>query len=238
MDTKKARQELVDTVDQLANDSKVVDYLSLKKERGQNRWERDDVIWFELVLSLSTWRGSRGARLLLDSQDNVDEEKFARISFNKLASVAPENRASYLEDLLREHNVNMHVKKADYLTWNFNHIHDEWETPLATKEAFNATEGPKAKIKFLKQFKGIGNKYARNIGMDLYHPDFRDFIAIDARITSISEELGLPTDSWSYDEHEAFYHGVVAESTVENAWELDRILYQSTDQVLEGIRQS
>ena len=48
-----------------------------------------------------------------------------------------------------------------------------------------------AKIQFLKTFKGIGQKYARNMMMDVYDKDFRDSIAIDARIDGILDKLGL-----------------------------------------------
>jgi len=54
----------------------------------------------------------------------------------------------------------------------------------------------------LRKFKNIGDKYARNIGMDIFHPDFQDTIALDARINRISDELGVEFDS--YEEHEQF----------------------------------
>ena len=44
---------------------------------------------------------------------------------------------------------------------------------------------------------GIGDKYARNIMMDVYHEDFRDSIAVDARIKAVSERLGLSFASYS-----------------------------------------
>src|ERR1700751_2251009 len=59
-----------------------------------------------------------------------------------------------------------------------------------------------------EQFKGIGPKYARNILMIVYHPDFRQSIAVDERIKSVSRELGLSFGS--YDEEEQFYVNVAA----------------------------
>jgi hypothetical protein len=54
--------------------------------------------------------------------------------------------------------------------------------------------------------------------MDVYHPDFRDSIAIDQRILSISEVLGLSFKN--YNEHEDFYLSVAKDAGL-NGWELD-----------------
>lgn len=85
---------------------------------------------------------------------------------------------------------------------------------------------------FLKQFKGIGDKYARNIGIDLFYPDFRDTVALDIRIRNITGELDISFDS--YDEEEEFYVRVADRLGV-TPWELDRTLYRYTDEVIEGI---
>jgi hypothetical protein len=58
--------------------------------------------------------------------------------------------------------------------------------------------------------------------MDVYHPDFRDSIAIDARIKSLSASLGLHFAS--YADHEQFYLGVAREAGL-NGWELDRLIF-------------
>jgi hypothetical protein len=80
----------------------------------------------------------------------------------------------------------------------------------------------------LKKFPGIGDKYARNIMMDVYHPDFRDSIAVDARINAISNALGLSFAS--YRDHEAFYLDVAKEAGL-NGWELDRLLFNFRTEV-------
>ena len=43
-----------------------------------------------------------------------------------------------------------------------------------------AQDGRAGKVVFLQRFHGIGDKYARNIWMDVYRPDFRNAIAVDA----------------------------------------------------------
>jgi len=84
-------------------------------------------------------------------------------------------------------------------------------------------------VKFLKRFVGIGDKYARDMMMDIYHPDFRDSIAVDTRIKNITERLGIRFDT--YEEYEEFYLGVAEEAGL-NGWELDRLLYNFEDDIL------
>jgi hypothetical protein len=94
------------------------------------------------------------------------------------------------------------------------------------KERLLREVGREAKIRFLDAFPGIGEKYARNIMMDVYHEDFRESIAIDSRIKAISEALGLSFSS--YADHEAFYLTVARKAGL-NGWELDRLLYNYRD---------
>jgi endonuclease III len=61
--------------------------------------------------------------------------------------------------------------------------------PEAAKAELLAQVGREAKIQWLKTMPGIGDKYARNIMMDVYHKDFRNSIAVDARIKSVSDAL-------------------------------------------------
>ena len=92
-----------------------------------------------------------------------------------------------------------------------------------------ARAGRQAKIQFLKQFKGIGDKYARNIMMTSITADFRNSIAVDSRIKSVTTALGLSFSS--YDEHEVFYLDVAGRAGL-NGWELDRLLFWFKDEVL------
>jgi hypothetical protein len=105
--------------------------------------------------------------------------------------------------------------------------------PKAAKEALLSKPGRDEKIKFLKSFSGIGDKYARNILMDVYHPDFRESIAVDARINGLSKMLELEFDN--YAGHEQFYLDVANEAGL-SGWELDRLLFNFREEVLEGLK--
>jgi hypothetical protein len=58
--------------------------------------------------------------------------------------------------------------------------------------------------------------------MDVYHPYFRDSIAVDARIKSILSELGIETSN--YKAQEEFLLGAANLAGL-NGWELDRLMY-------------
>lgn len=85
---------------------------------------------------------------------------------------------------------------------------------------------------FLRKLPVIGPKYARNIMMDVYHPGFRDCIAIDSRIKAITKALGLHFAS--YKEHEKFYLSVASGAGIDG-WELDRLLYALRERVEKQI---
>jgi hypothetical protein len=69
--------------------------------------------------------------------------------------------------------------------------------------------------------------------MDVYHEDFRDSIAIDARIKALSRSWGLSFGS--YFEHEAFYLSVAADAGI-NGWELDRLMFNFQSEFLARVR--
>jgi endonuclease III len=225
-----AKKSLVAAVESVQRDEDVETKLSNLKERGQERWERDDVIWFEIVLSLATLQGSQSAALVVDKSDNIVDQRYGRVVFETIEMVKPERRQDYLRQALLDGNVGMQNKKAKALVKNFEFIKQEYGDPKGAKSAFEAQDGVDEKIEFLKQFSQIGPKYARNIGMDLYLPDFRYFIAVDSRIENIMRDAGFPYEDESYEEQEAFL-GSVAEELGCEPWELDRILYHFETEV-------
>ena len=82
------------------------------------------------------------------------------------------------------------------------------------------------KIQFIKQFKGMKDKYARNMMLDVYHPDFvNSVVAIDSRITGVLQNYKLPTlRDVKYDVLEALLISIANDIGL-IAWELDRLMY-------------
>ena len=81
-------------------------------------------------------------------------------------------------------------------------------------------------MSFFMQFKGIGQKYGRNIWMDLCDIDFRDSIAIDSRITKICDLLGISTGIYSQAESELL---AIARTAGLDGWSFDRLLFHFND---------
>jgi len=215
-----ARQRLVTTVRFLA--SKRRGFLErLKAEHDQ--LERPDFIWHCLLQSFATMGNVRGWDGLIDNRDN-----YQKVTFDVLSQLPPSERLSVLEKTLRDAKVRWPAKKAKWLARNFDRIMRMGGLAEA-KATLLSKPGRAEKIEFLKSFDGIGDKYARNIMMVVYHPDFRESVAIDKRITSLSDKLGLSFDR--YEEHEQFYLDVAHEAGL-NGWELDRLLFNFRDEIM------
>jgi hypothetical protein len=185
-------------------------------KQGYSDIARPDFIWHYLLQSFATMGRASGWRGLIGNQEN-----YRRVTYPALAALTLEDRDSQVRETCRAAGIRMPDRKASFILGCFEHI-----TKLggveAVKSKLLSLPGREAKIAFLQTFPGIGPKYARNIMMDVYHEDFRESIAIDARIQSISQALGLTF--MSYLEHEAFYLDVAREAGL-NGWELDRLLF-------------
>jgi hypothetical protein len=107
--------------------------------------------------------------------------------------------------------------------------------PVGAKRQALDQDGKEAKINLLKRFHGIGPKYARNIWMTVYDPDFHDTVAVDLRIKKITKALGYSFET--FEEEENFYQDIAKEAGL-SSWELDRLLYNYTDQFLAATRLS
>lgn len=182
--------------------------------------QREDFLWHFLLQSFATMGRSSGWRGLIGERSNYDQ-----VTFEALSRLDDADRERTVRAVCRKAKIRMPDKKADFILGCFRLIRDMGGLNEA-KSRLLAQEGRDGKIKFLLQFPGIGPKYARNIMMDVYHEDFRDSIAVDARIKSISEALGVSFKS--YQEHEAFFLEVARLAGL-NGWELDRLMYHFKD---------
>jgi hypothetical protein len=90
-------------------------------------------------------------------------------------------------------------------------------------------------ITFWSAFDGVGPKYARNIMMDVYHPNFRrTYFAIDSRIQKLLPVLGY-CGPMRYDAMETFLTELAADIGIDG-WDLDRLLYQRHDDLISSIK--
>ncbi len=201
-------------------------YLRNLKEWGKEELERPDFVWHILLQSFATWGGARGHEGLIENQDN-----YRRVTFEALSKLDARERLRVLEDVFLAAKVRYAVMKAKLMARNYDLAAKMGGPVEATRQAL-AQDGKEAKIAFMKRFHGIGPKYARNIWMDAYHPDFRDTMAIDLRIRKVTKALGYSFKT--YEEEERFYQEIAKEAGLQG-WELDRLLYEYTDHFLAAI---
>ncbi len=197
-----------------------------RQKGGEREMERHDFLWHFLLQSFGTM-GRAAGWVGLRRPENYD-----RVRFEALAGLPAGQRLKVSESACRDGKVRMPNVKAVYIVGCFDRI-TLLGGPEAAKTQLFQQPGRDAKIKFLKTFPGIGDKYGRNILMDVYHPEFRDSIAIDIRINHISQLLGV--SFLNYADHEQFYLDVAREADL-NGWELDRLMFHFLDKFRSRLR--
>ncbi len=215
MDKVSARKRLVKAICPITAEQREV---LEKLTEAKSDLERADFVWHALLHSFATMGRASGWERL---QSNPSS--YQHLTYPALSSLSSEERRERIREVFRQAGIRMHNKKAGWLIGCFNLL-KQLGGPEEAKSKLLSQKGREAKISFLKQFPGIGKKYARNIMMDVYHEDFRDSIAIDNRIIGISVALGLMFSPNEYEEHESFYLDVARDARI-NGWELDRLLF-------------
>jgi endonuclease III len=219
-----ARDNLISIVRELVGRDDVKQKLAEGKLRV-SELNDPEFVWYELLLSVSIMGNSRGKQGLIDSPDN-----FARVQFKHLERLnSSEARLKELQAVLHAAKVRMPDRKAQWLSTAFDRI-AAMGGPTAAKLELLNREGRAGKIDSWREFDGIGEKYSRNIMMDVYHPEFRNSIAVDARIKKISKALGLSFKN--YDDAEQFFLSAAQQAGIEG-WELDRIMYRFLDEFVK-----
>lgn len=189
--------------------------------------QRDDFVWHYLLQSFSTMGRSAGWFGLIGTPENYNA-----VRYEYLQSIPKKSRLAHLKKICRKAKVRMPDKKAGFIAACLSKLEAEGGY-LQAKHHLLAQKGKDDKIKYLKSFPGIGEKYARNMMMDVYHPDFRDSIAVDSRIKSILDELGV--NLRTYTEQEIFLLDVAHFADL-NGWELDRLMYGYLNEFLMELR--
>ncbi|HXB67022.1 MAG TPA: hypothetical protein VNY05_02195 [Candidatus Acidoferrales bacterium] len=195
------------------------------KSECAKKWAEPDFIWERLLGAAATLGNSRGAKLVHD--DKLHDP----VRYPALLPLTEEKRRDVLTQQLSEAKVRMAVLKAKRLVANFARIKKDGG-PDAVKRNLEDKAGREEKIVFMRTFHGIGPKYARDIMMDAYHPDFHNSIAFDVRLKKVAAALGMTFVN--YESAEQFFLGAAARVGI-NGWELDRLLYNYTNDVLAAI---
>jgi thermostable 8-oxoguanine DNA glycosylase len=207
--------------------NKYKDELEYKKEKGHATLKRPDFLWHELLVSYSTWGGiSRNEGMITDKNKNQ------QITYAELKNLSNEDRVNRLRQIMKDAKIRYYKKKAPMLARCFEKIEEIGGLEQANAMLLNK-ECAAEMTEFLDEFPGIGPKYANNIMMDCYHSFFHEKIALDSRIRSISNKLGLNLKKYS--DHENFYLNITREAGIEG-WELDRLIFEHRDEILNALR--
>ena len=202
------------------------DRLRLLKADGEELRKRPDLVWYLLLQSAATQGNSRGSLGLIG-----DEATFKSVAYSVLAPLTKELREARILAALRKAKVRMQTLKAPQLTANLARIEGMGGVEQATEKMLSLPTREE-KFRFMRSFEGIGEKYGRNVWMDIYDPSFRDTVAVDERLKKIARALGFAERG--YPKSEAFYCRIARDAGLE-PWELDRLLYNFTDHFLAAV---
>ena len=199
------------------------------KAEGEQLRKRPDLLWYLLLQSAATQGNSRGWAGLCG-----DPATLSSVAYAVLAPLSPSAREERLLDALRRAKVRMQTSKASRLAANVARIADLGGVEEATRRML-ALPTPDAKLRFMRSFAGIGEKYGRNVWMDIYDSAFRNTVAVDERLKKIARALGYT--GTGYPQAEALFCAIASDADLE-PWELDRVLYNFTDHFLGIIERS
>ena len=219
----RVRKHIASIAKTLARDEKRK--LSAWKTAGRQQLRQPDFLWYSLLQSFSTMGRASGWSGLIGNKNNYN-----RVRYQNLVRLPVKARTLQVVETCHAAKVRMPDLKARYILRCFDQV-KELGGPRAATRQLLLQAGPEGKIRFLKSFYGIGDKYARNIMMDVYHSDFRNSIAVDARIKSVSKAWGLSFTG--YDDHERFYLSVAAAAGL-SGWELDRLIFNFQNKFMPG----
>ncbi len=202
------------------------------KANGNALRKRTDLLWLLLLQSAATHGNSRGWTGLCEHPHAM-----ASIAYSKLVSLHGNTRTSRLSSALQLGKVRMARIKAGRLSRNVAKIDSEYGGLKKATKHMLSIKSREEKLRFVKCFEGIGEKYGRNIWMDIYDPSFRDCIAVDDRIMKIACGLELDVDNFKYKDYERFFVSLAKDAGIE-PWELDRLLYSYNEHFLYVIQGS
>jgi len=195
------------------------------KEQARRDRGRSDLVWYLLLSSAATLGNADGFDRLFSDRKLADS-----VCYAALAGLKPAARKKRLLETLKKAGVRYSRRKSAQLAANLQQIEDQGGVELESKHAL-ALNGREPKRNYFLQFAGIGPKYANNVWMDIYDPDFRDCVAVDERLKKVTRELGLVETT----DQQAIFSKLAREAKLE-MWELDRLLFWFTGYFIAAMR--
>lgn len=183
------------------------------------------------------WNGFISAFATNGRADHREKIQWHRYTWNALSELPDEKRQKRLTFATNPRRRTKHSQPwyTAYLEEAFQRFKDSGG-PEGIRRAYRRLRSAEERIVVLMKFRGIGQKYARDIPMSAYDPKFLDrFVALDARLISLLKACGRNEDNYS--SGEAFYQDVANHLGI-NCWSLDRILFKHYKQIRNEIYKS
>jgi hypothetical protein len=184
------------------------------------QWKNASAFW-EKIISNQMHIGSNSSTLI--KRKSTDEFILAS-DFDKISKLEKHKKQELLLKFIPGGRRNSKEKKVLRL---INAV-DLILSKGGLNSVFNSTLNKERIIDILTSIEGIGPKQARNIPMDLYHPEFRNgSIPIDENWKKIGSYLGC---KWSNSEkHEQdiieWRNMYIGRNKIKEDWEFDRLVY-------------
>lgn len=198
------------------------DRLIVQKHEAEEFAADPDWPWSGLVLSFATLGGSAN----WDSRIKKRRGEFSWASVSSLNNAA---RGALFHELP---NARFRTKVERYIESAFQRIRAKGG-PAAVRAEYNALSSSEQRIAYFMLFDGIGEKYGRNIPMDIYDPLVRSSFALDHRLKSILAQL-TGKSSMSYRQGEDFLQAVAHDLEIDG-WTFDRVLYARYKQIMSDL---
>ncbi len=221
MNTASPRDRLVEALRSPSQEMR--EKLDSLKRIGMELSNRADLVWHMLLQSMSGMGNNRGYERLI-----LNEANYRKAAWAAMEALPKSERLAHLHSALAAATVRMSKQKSEWLIANFDRI-EQMGGIAAALERMRSLRGRAEKLQFFRQFKGIGEKYGRNIWMDLCDPDFDDSIAIDDRLKKICALVGIPTADYALGEQAILD---IAREARRTGWETDRLLFHFFDHFL------
>jgi len=199
--------------------------LEVMKERAAAQRKKEDLLWRELCGLTATHGSVVHAEEFMAMYDE-------RLAFHRLPA-NKEERTRVIFNALKDAKVpRFREEKSENLSSNYDRVKGMGGPEEATKVMLSL-KGKKQKIKWIRQFDGVGEKYSRDIWMDIYDPDFHDSIALDARVKNFAKLIGL--NATRSEDLEKQLLDFARECNL-SGWELDRLIFNFGELILQKLK--
>ena len=221
-----------------ANEKKIAAWKAdSRKDREHSEW-----IWRALVTSMATMGNSRGLDVVKNNGFFANSEQDGTLPL-------PENEYSY-ECLVKQEDKQIYdVLMKVFNKIKFGRLKSEWLVkdiriiqkhggPSAISCKINGMKSAQERIDFMIGFHGIGQKYSRNIYMDVADDVVSNVAAIDIRLFTILKHvdgsLTYPINKIIYNRAQGMVHELAKETKLD-MWTVDRIMYNYYSDICSGL---